>query len=281
MALTVSGILFALLTAAFIAHNRLTAGTAAIAELRAQSRQAQQIIPGLLAATPSSNVRSVSDTLVDFDYTIASAVSCLDTAPTQLMLAPDTIANGQRLASWTHLPRAGDIAHIFDAGASAGAADDIWHTAEVTGTVPVPNGCAGSVLLDPVADANHQARVAALLWLSAPPASILTGAAVRFTRRSRTFLYAASGKSYLGFSGFDVSTNRWSVVQPVSGPYEGAAAAGIQFVPLDSLGNRAAATPTSLALMIRAQTAIQLRIPGFLPAARAESLSTHVALRNR
>jgi hypothetical protein len=173
------------------------------------------------------------------------------------------------------------MAHIFDPGPSAGAADDTWYRAHVSGTVAVPNGCAGSLLLDPVADAAHQARAAALLWISTAPASIPFGAVVRFTRRSRAYLYAASGKNYLGFSDFDVSTNRWSVVQPVSGPYEAGASPGIQFIPLDSLGNRSPVRPTSLAFAIRTQTAAPLRIPGFLRAARAESLSAHVALRNR
>ncbi|MEW5916167.1 MAG: prepilin-type N-terminal cleavage/methylation domain-containing protein, partial [Gemmatimonadota bacterium] len=50
VALVVSGILFALLSAAFIGHERLTAGATAIAELRANARQAQQILPAILSA---------------------------------------------------------------------------------------------------------------------------------------------------------------------------------------------------------------------------------------
>lgn len=288
--LAVSGVLFALLTAAFIAHERLVSGSTAIAEARGQVRQAHQIIPAVLraASVAGGDIHAVHDTLVEFDYPIAHGVVCALSTPTRLMLAPDSIAVGQRLASWIHAPRAGDLAHVFDAGSLPGATDDRWWVASVGGVARLPNGCVGSSLLDPVADAAHQAHVVALgAWWGPTPAALPLGAVVQFTRRTRLLLYASSGKDFLGASDFDPTLPRWSVVQPVSGPYAGRAGApGVQFRLLDSVGAAipAGATPaggSTVQLHVRSQTATPMRIAGMRRGFRAESLAAHVALRNR
>ncbi len=282
--LTVSGLLFALLTNAFIALERLVAGSTAIAEFRAHTRQAHQIAPVLLRAVASGDLYAVRDSLADFAYPIASAVVCLPSPPHQVMLAPDSIANGQHYASWTHMPRPGDLAHIFDAGTLPTATDDRWWTLSVNGLGVVPNGCAGSALLDSVADAAHRARVVSV---TATTALIPAGAIVAFTRRTRAAVYASSGRDYLGISDFDPTLSRWSVVQPVSGPYiSRPGAPGVQFQLLDSLGARlpggvAPVNASTFALRVRSETATQVRITGMRRGVRAESLSSHIALRNR
>ena len=291
VALAVSGVFFALLSFAFIGHERLVSGSTAIIELRGQVRQAHQILPVLLRAAAASDFFAVTDTLVDVGYPIGNAVTCLPSSasPTQLVLAPDTIAVGQRLASWIHQPRPGDVAQVVDAGTLPGRSDDRWWTASVASLVQVPNACTGSSLLDPVADASHRARVLTLSgWLgAAPPGAIAMGAVVTFTRRTRAYLYASSGRDYLGISDFDPTLTRWSVVQPVSGPYARAGVSpGVQFQLFDSLGLPLplGATPVRLAavtLRIRGQTASQVRIPGMRGGVRAESLAAHVALRNK
>jgi hypothetical protein len=110
---------------------------------------------------------------------------------------------------------------------------------------------------------------------------------VTFTRRTRAFLYASSGRDYLGVSDFDPTLTRWSVVQPVSGPYARAGVnPGVQFQLFDSLGASllVGATPIGVAavtLRIRGQTASQVRIHGMRGGVRAESLSAHIAMRNK
>jgi hypothetical protein len=282
--LTVSGILFALLTGVGIALERLVAGSTAIAESRSHVRQAHQIAPLLLRAVAGADLYMVQDSLAEFAYPIASAVVCLPSQPHQVMLAPDTVANGQHYASLTHMPRPGDLAHIFDPGVLPTATDDRWLTASVSWLGVVPNGCAGSALLDSVADAAHRARVVSV---AATTALIPAGAVVAFTRRTRAAVYASSGNDYLGISDFDPTTLRWSVVQPVSGPYfSRPGAPGVHFQLLDSLGALlpVGALPinaSTFALRVRSQTATQVRITGMRRGARAESLSSHIALRNR
>lgn len=288
--LTVSGILFALLGAAFLGHSRLVAGTTAIAESRGQSRQAQQIVPALLrAATPAAaDLYAVHDTLVDFGYGIGSGVACLAGTSSQFILAPDSIAAGQQLASWTHMPRPGDLAHVFDPGPLSGTSDDTWWVGSLSGLAWVPNGCSGSTLLDPVRDVGHRARVVSIAaWIGPAPAAVPQGAVVRFTRRLRVHIYNSSGKDYLGVSDWDPALSRWSVLQPVSGPYvSGAGTPGVQFRLTDSLGAvvpYGASPPGAslLEMLVRTRSSARVRIPGMVPGFRAESLTANVALRNR
>ena len=288
--LTVSGILFALLSAAFLGHSRLVAGTTAIAESRSQTRQAQKIIPAVLApaAPAAADLYAVHDTLVEFGYTIGTGVVCLAGTSSQLMLAPDSIAAGQQLASWTHTPRPGDLAHIYDAGPLPGVSDDRWWTGSLGGLAWVPNGCSGSPLLDPVRDAGHRARVVSIAgWIGPAPVTVPLGALVRFSRRLRVLVYNSSGKDYLGVSDWDGALFRWSVLQPVSGPYAGGAGTpGIQFRVTDSLGGLLPYGPSlpGAALLdatLRTRSATRIRIPGMRPGFRAESLTANVALRNR
>jgi hypothetical protein len=288
--LTVSGILFALLSAAFLGHSRLVAGTTAIAEVRGHARQAQQIIPAILraAAPAAADLYAVHDTLVDFAYDIGSGVACLAGTSGQFMLAPDSIAAGQQLATWTHTPRPGDLAHVFDPGPLPGTSDDQWWVGSLTGLAWVPNGCSGSTLLDPVRDAVHRARVVSIAsWIGPVPAAVPQGAVVRFTRRLRVHVYNSSGKDYLGVSDWDAALSRWSVLQPVSGPYVASAGTpGVQFHLTDSLGAGlpyGASLPGAalLEMSVRTRSATRIRIPGMRPGFRVESLTADVALRNR
>ncbi len=288
--ITVSGILFALLSAAFLGHSRLVAGTTAIAEARAQARQAQQIVPAVLraAAPAAADLYAVHDTLVEFGYDIGSGVTCVAGTSSQIMLAPDSIAAGQQLASWTHTPRPGDLAHVFDPGPLPGTSDDQWLVASVGSLAWVPNGCSGSPLLDPVRDVGHRARAVSIAAWMGPPATVIPlGAVVRFTRRLRVLVYNSSGKDYLGLSDWDPALSRWSVLQPASGPYvAGAGTPGIQFRVADSLGSivpYGASLPGAalLEMSVWTRSATRVRIPGMPSGFRAESLRANVALRNR
>jgi hypothetical protein len=285
--LTISGVLFTLLATAFIGHERLVSGTTAIAETRAQTRQAQLIVPALLGAVAPNDLYAVHDSLADFSYPIAVGVACLSSATSQIMLAPDSVSSGQAFAARTHTPLAGDLVHIFDAGALPSASDDKWWSAAVGGLATVPNGCAGSALLDPLADALHTAHGLTVSWLGPVPASISQGAIVRFSRRTRAQVYAASGGAFLGVNDFNPLLGRWSGLQPVSGPYVSQVGApGVQFRLLDSLGALLAPTASPgdasmLALHIRTHTASKVRITGMRQGIRAESLSAHIALRSR
>ena len=288
--LTVSGILFALLSAAFLGHSRLVTGTTAIAEARGQARQAQQIVPAMLsaAAPAGADLYAVHDTLLDFGYAISSGVVCLAGTSSQIMLAPDSSAAGQQFASWTHTPRPGDLVRVFDPGPLVGTSDDQWYVASVSGLAWTPNGCAGSLLLDPVRDAGHRARLISIAsWIGPTPAAVPEGAMVRFSRRYRVHVYNSAAKDYIGLTDWDPALSRWSVLQPVSGPYfAGGGTPGIEFHLLDSLANAIAygVSPSNAALLharVRTRSATRLRIPGMRPGFRAESLSTNIALRNR
>lgn len=290
VALTVSGILFALLTTAFLGHSRLAAGATAIAEARGQARQAQQIIPAMLAAAApaSGDLYAVHDTLVDFGYIIGSGVVCVTGTSSSIMLAPDSIAAGQQLGSYVHTPRPGDLAHIFDPGPLPGISDDRWWVASIGGLAWVPNGCAGSALLHPVLDAAHRARAVSIAsWVGAAALAVPPGALVRFTRRVRLLVYNSSGKDYVGLTDWDPTLSRWSVLQPVSGPYIASAGTpGVQFQLTDSLGSSLAygTNPLGASLLqttIRTRSSARLRISGMRSGFRAESLSANVTLRNR
>jgi hypothetical protein len=240
------------------------------------------------AAPAAADLYAVHDTLVEFGYDIGSGVACLVGTSSQFMLAPDSIAAGQQLATWTHTPRPGDLAHVFDPGPLPGTSDDQWWVGSLSGLAWVPNGCSGSPLLDPVRDVGHRARVASVAtWLGPVPLTVPEGAVVRFTRRLRLLVYNSSGKDYLGASDWDPTLSRWSVLQPVSGPYVAAAGTpGIQFRLADSLGGvlpYGASLPGAalLEMFVRTRSATRMRIPGMRPGFRAESLTANVGMRNR
>jgi hypothetical protein len=284
--LTISGVLCSLLAAGFIGHERLVAGSTAIAEMRAHARQAQQILPTLLRAAPAAHVYAVDDTLADFAYPIVSGIVCHAAASNYVILAPDSVASGQHFTSWRHPPRPGDDVHIFDAGALASASDDRWYQASFSGLASVPNGCAGSPLVDPVADAGHRARALALVWSLGSPSVIPAGALVNVTRRTRARLYASSGSDFLGLSDFDPSGPSWSVVQPLSGPYASRPSMpGVTFRAVDSLGlllpPGVPSGPAALAVHVRVETQGALRLTGMRRGVRSESSAVYVALRNR
>jgi hypothetical protein len=219
---------------------------------------------------------AVHDTLIEFDYPIAAGIVCLPSNGSQLVLAPDTAARGEHLGGTTHSPQPGDWVHVFDAGILPAASDDRWVSLPIASSAAVPNACAGSPFLHPVADAGHRARLLSITWPG--PAPPLTGAVVHVTRRTRLYLYQSTGGRFLGASDFDASLGRWSTVQPVSGPYT-----GLRFVMLDSAG-AVTVTPSAaaaIAIQLSSQTTYRVRIGGMRAGIRAESLAALVALRNR
>lgn len=288
VALVLFGIIGGATLRALDRQARFHAGIMAILEARSQHAAAHEAVAvtlrGLSAA--GGDVGRLSDSAIVFRLQVGSGVACGIT-PGALDLAPDSLASGQRLASFAGWPQAGDTAWVFDEGPTDVAADDAWAGLPVTSVSSAAGRCPGSPLLDPVLDASRPAWRLSLA--GSPPAGVVMGAPVRLTRVARFALYrGGTGESWLGYSERQPATG-WITIQPVSGPYlpfnrSVPPASGIAFQGRDSSGAVVAgpgpAAPAVLSMATRTMTTRAVRIDGLPRGMRADSLHSLIGLRN-
>jgi hypothetical protein len=196
-----------------------------------------------LVAGPADggDLREASDSAVEVRAAVGASVACAVGAAgggSAVELAPGEVAVGW----WRVSPRAGDVALVHDAGALAGAGDDVWHERAVTAAGAGAGVCAsgpfaaGGPASGPAGGARWR------LALAAPPlpATVGAGSPVRVVRRRRYALYqGGDGAWWLGMREWDADGAQG--VQPLAGPFASVAAGGLRATVRDGAGAAVAA----------------------------------------
>lgn len=240
VALTIAGIVLALLTGIAVREQRVFSDLADASALEAHLREAASVLPiDLRDLAPASNdIRQATDTALEIRATIASAVVC-DTTATALVLAPAT--SSARFASFATPIAVGDTAWLL----SASDTSDTWLPLAISasGTAPAGNCGALGPSLDPTEIATARTTISA--DHAAAGSGPLVGLPIRVTRPIRYSLYHVSdGLWYLGERDWNATTLRFNTIQPVAGPFLSATLGGLTFSYLDRTGT-AIASPVA------------------------------------
>ena len=260
-------------------------GSGDIIELRTQLRQAQAVIGNDLRgiSSPGGDIAAMTDSSIDFDYTIGVSVACAAPAGNSTVIIPvsGALTNGNTLTSWLTLPLNGDQAYVFDEGAdSTSASDDVWQKYAVTNVAPGGTPC----------DASFNAPTGLSLTLaSGVSTTILDGAAIRFVRRVHYSLYQSSNDHlwYLGYCNNACSVS--NPINPIAGPFQAYLAStspdtsGIRITYHDSTGatTSTAAQVARINITLRGETQSYIHMQGRTKGVYHDSLSMSIALRNR
>lgn len=264
-------------------QQRFYKGTYDLIELRSQLRQAEAVISSDLRgmSTPGGDLVTISDSSMDFRYTIGSSISCTTPAASTIIIPPTTTANGNTLTNWLSQPAQGDTAYVFDESANTtSSSDDQWRPYEISALNSGGGTCAAAY--------NAQSSGYALVSTTSISPTILQGAPIRFVRRAHYSLYQSGndGNWYLGYS---CSACNTATVQPIAGPFKAYTAAGgtdtsgIRITYFDSTG-ATTATPGNVArisIVLRGQTRSALNVSGLKRGVYMDSIRMNVALRNR
>jgi hypothetical protein len=258
-------------------------GTGELIELRTQLRQAEAVMGNDLRGISSvgSDIVSMTDSSIDFNYTIGTSIACTTPVTTTIVIpTTGTLTGGNALTSWIAKPGNGDVVYVFDEGASATiATDDSWKQYTVTSLTMASGAC----------DAGFNAASAATMVLSSNASfTILKGAPIRYVRRVHYSLYqAADNKWYLGYC--TPACGVVNAINPIAGPFQSYVASttndssGIRMTYYDST-NTVTATTSQVArinITLRGQTQSYLHTTGMQRGVYHDSLSMSIALRNR
>jgi len=284
VAITLGGVVLALVASISVRQQRLYADVAARGALSAQLRQAETILPIELrgVAPRAGDIREARDTSIEFRATLSSAVVC-DTQPGALVLTPAD-AHHTTFASYLTPIGVGDTAWLFIATDSV----DYWRPLAVAqAAIATLGSCAR---LGPRLPANLLTASRTVVRLASPvPMETAIGSVIRVTRPVRYSLYkGGDARWYLGQRDWNALTSRFNTVQPVSGPFSSPSARGLAFEYFDSAGTQLSVPVAntkaiaSIRASMRGQSNIVMR--AFARGAQgksADSASVAVALRNR
>ena len=268
-------------------QQRFYAGTGDLIELRTQLRQAEAVIGNDLRGISSvgsalgSDILAMTDSSIDFRYTIGASVVCkAPTTTTVILPTTGVLTNGNTLTSWISKPAFGDTAYIFDEGANTSlSTDDSWQAYKVVSVAMNSGAC----------DAGFNTPQSATMTLaSSVTATTLDGAPIRFFRQAHYSLYkAADNLWYLGYC--SPACSNGNAINPIAGPFQSYQAStvndssGIRITYYDSTG-AVTATPANVArinIVLRGQTKKYMNVEGMARGVYHDSLSMNIALRNR
>lgn len=235
IALAVASIVAGAAVRALLSQQRHYAADARLGAARAAVRDGAEILTGeLRGLTPADgDIYAAAPDRVEVRLSVGTSVLCaIAPGRGEAVLPPTHAASELGLSAWVAEPLAGDTVLVLDPGSPA-AGGGQWSRHVLSsdlargGSCPVTSGFTRT---------SAEAAAGWRMHLTPPLAStVQPGAPLRFARRARFELYrAADGRWFLGFA--DCLATRaipCSVVQPVSGPYDGA---GIHFAYLDSHG---------------------------------------------
>jgi prepilin-type N-terminal cleavage/methylation domain-containing protein len=268
-------------------QQRFYNGTGDLIALRTQLRQAEAVIGNDLRGISSvgsagvgSDISAMTDSSIDFRYTIGVSVVCKAPVATTIIIPPTgALTNGNALTSWIAKPKFGDTVFVFDEGASATSpTDDSWKPYNVVSLALGAGAC------DPGFNAPNAST---LVTDIAPPATTLDGAPMRYVRHAHYSLYKSTSDKlwYLGYCSPDCSAG----ISPIAGPFQSYQAStspdtsGIRITYFDSTGT-VTATPAQVArikVVLRGETKSYLNVTGMTRGVYHDSLSMNIALRNR
>jgi prepilin-type N-terminal cleavage/methylation domain-containing protein len=282
VAMTVGGIVLALVAAISVRQQRLHADLTDRLALAEQLRQAATVLPIELRglAVDAGDLRDARDTAIEFRSTIASAVVC-DTVPGGVVLAPAAIGSSAFAGVLSPLAQ-GDTAWALTRRDTL----DRWAPFAIASTGSVAGAACSPAGPDLSAAARTVSRIS--LQLSPSPLEPLVGSVVRVTRPMRYSLYrGGDGRWYLGARDWNAGLNRFNTIQPVSGPFASAAAHGLEFQYFDSAGAelaRPVVNGRSVALIrvvVRGQSRHAMRAFNAAQGNSRDSAVVAVSLRNR
>jgi prepilin-type N-terminal cleavage/methylation domain-containing protein len=284
VAITIGGVVLALVSSISVRQQRLYADIAARSALDAQLRQAKTILPIELrgVAASAGDIREARDTSIEVRATLSSAIVC-DTQPGALVLAPAD-AHHTTFASYLTPIDVGDTAWLLVATDSV----DYWRPLRVIQTAVATPGPCGH--LGPRLPAGLLTASRTVVGFALPlPTEAAIGSVIRVTRPVRYSLYrGGDARWYLGQRDWNVLTSRFNTVQPVSGPFSSPSAHGLVFEYFDTSGVQLAVPVVntkaiaSIRASMRGQSSTVMR--AFARGAQgksADSARVAVALRNR
>lgn len=290
------GLLGGLIIGFLLKQERFYAGANEILLTRTQVRQAAAMMPNDFHSISSQegDIYAMTDTSIEFRSTFGSSYLCKsDKVNSLIVIPPVTLAKGSAFTTWTTQPTIGDSLSLYVDGTSIGAGDDTWsyHKITVMGIAfsNASPGCLSSTGLMKSTDVNGGNPSFNFTLSPTQAATVSTGAAVRFFKKSHYSLYrAGDGLWYLGY--FDCRWGRTPAcngIQPIAGPLRQYVStqpqqAGLRFSYYDTSGavttNRLAVSRISILLQNEGTKTVQLA--GGSPTTFRDSLRIEVGLRN-
>jgi type II secretory pathway pseudopilin PulG len=297
IALVLLGLVLGATMTVLVRQQKFYRSAADLSEVRDQLRQAIGAIPAdLRGISPGGNdFYALTDKSVEFRAVTGSTIICQIVSTTEFRIPPQQLANGNTLTVWSSAPQAGDSLFVFDDSTSAGAADDRWVALSISSITPVTgaNGCqvaSGFVQAADQAQPSYDITVPAGRPL---PVTVLTGAPIRFFRRTHYELYqATSGNWYLGHYTCRAGQSPvCNALQPLAGPYRAYSSStpgtsGLLFSYFDSTGTALAASLANAPKVSRIQLSVRgqakhVEISGMPKGTYNDSLVVSVGVRNR
>ncbi len=264
-------------------QQRFYQGTYDLIELRSQLRQAEAVLTSDLRgmSSPGGDLVTMTDSSMDFRYTMGSSISCTTPAGSTIIIPPTTTANDNILTNWLDVPAPGDTAYVFDDSLNTtSSSDDVWRPYEISSISAGAGTCAAAY--------NAQSSGYSILMTTSISPTVLQGAPIRFVRRAHYSLYQSSNDNswYLGYM---CSSCGNTTVSPIAGPFlpydptTGSGTSGIRITYFDSTGATTANTANvaRVNIVLRGQTRSALNVSGLKRGVYVDSIRMNVALRNR
>lgn len=283
-------------------QQRFYRSASEIMETRGQLRSATAILPVELrgvstqvrdatSAVVGSDILSMGANMIEFRATFGAGIVCDNAAGTVTLYPVEPLSSGLRLGGFLYEPAVGDVMFFLNNG-QGGSADDRWERHVIATTATSANcttGLAASTAAD-LAIPRRQYTFSPTI----PSTDIVAGAPVRVARTVKYELYqdATSGLWYLGQSVKNEASGAYGSREPVAGPYLAGtgnpATSGLYLRYLDVNGNILTANDlatrqsvTRIDVIVRGQTATDVRGSGFGTGNKQVLQSISVAIRNR
>ncbi len=189
-------------------RDHLSEGASILAsDLRSISLAGGDVYPGAMGKNS-----------IEFRSAYGSSVVCEINGGSSITLPPNSGGTAGVRLSWLY--KRADPGHglfVFDEGATDDPSDDSWIYRIISAVATNAAACSAT----PFAGATSGATSGLSIALNAAlPATVSTGAPVRFVERVRYALYQSSdGRWYLGYCASNSMSAPCATLQPVSGPY--------------------------------------------------------------
>ena len=288
VAIVIAGGMAAAMVTTLARQQRFYSSAAAILDIRAQLRDAGDILStDLRGAALSLGVPVMTDSAVEMFTTVASSIVCTSGVAT-FGLPPAVLASGANLTSVLAVPDTGDLAVVYLSRPPPDSAS--WETHRIAGFA----SRSLAVVCPPSSGftrAGETGSPAFEVTLATPPSQLVRpGAPIHFVRRARYSLYRSSdSKWYLGYRRCaPIGQSSCAAIQPVAGPYDGYAPtrSGLAFKYFNRDGVELPPGSSSAALaridvVVRGASSRQANIAGDSRSRYRDSVVISVAPRNR